>query len=178
MERKRKGDRKIRFWCAGCSSGEEAYSIVITILDAIDNPLIWNISVLATDLSNKMLQIAKSGIYHKEKISDLTPALLKKYFLKGQREWKDYVKVKDHLKQHIEFQRLNLKEPFHIKEGFDCIFCRNVMIYLDKPIQLDILNRFYKHLNHGGILIIGHSESISWLNHSFQYVRPSIYRKI
>lgn len=178
IRRKRNRERKIRFWSAGCSSGEEAYSIVMTILEVIDNPLVWDIRILATDLSSRMLQVAKSGIYHKEKVSGLSSTLLKKYFLKGDDKWKDYVKIKDHIKQYIQFQRVNLAESFPARDSFDCIFCRNVMIYFDKIIQKKIIDRFYEALNPDGLLVIGHSETLSGIEHSFQYLKPSIYKKV
>ncbi len=177
IKRKKDCNRKLRFWSAGCSSGEEAYSILITILEGIDNPLVWDILVYATDLSTQMIRVAESGIYHREKISNTPSSILKKYFLKGNGDWKDYVKVKDNLKQYIRFERLNLTEPFYLGEKFDCIFCRNVMIYFDKAIQKKIINRFYENLTPGGVLIIGHSESLSGIDHSFQYLKPSIYVK-
>lgn len=177
MSRKKCGKKKLKFWSAGCSSGEEPYSIVMTLLETIETPLVWNISVLATDLSTRMLKIAQAGIYSKEKVRDLPPLMIKKYFLKGDGGWQNYVKVKDQLKQYIQFQRLNLMEPFSFAEPFDCIFCRNVMIYFDKNIQTNLVNRFYECLHPRGILIIGHSESLTSVPHKFKYVKPSIYRK-
>jgi chemotaxis protein methyltransferase CheR len=180
ITRKRKSNRnrKIRLWSAGCSSGEEAYSIVITLLEAIDNPLIWDIKIIATDLSTRALKIAKSGIYPFEKVRDLDSIILRKYFLKGTKKWENCVRVKDQLKSYIRFQRLNLMERFPFSESFDCIFCRNVMIYFDKKHQTELVNRFYECLNSGGLLIVGHSESLSGISHPFKYLRPSIYKKL
>ncbi len=166
-----------RIWSAGCSSGEEPYSIAITLMEGIDNTLNWKIEILATDLSTKVLQTAETGIFHKERVQPLSPALIKKYFLRGDRDWQDYVKVKDNLKRYIQFRRLNLMDSFNFKESFDCIFCRNVMIYFNKKTQTDLVNRFYECLEPGGVLFIGHSESLTGISHSFQYVRPAIYRK-
>lgn len=177
LSRKKNGERKLNFWSAGCSSGEEPYSIVMTLLEGIENPLIWNIHVLATDLSTRMLRTAEAGIYPKEKVSDLPPLMIKKYFLKGEQQWQNYVKVKDQLKQYIRFQRLNLIEPFSFAEPFDCIFCRNVMIYFDKEKQSNLVNRFYECLHRGGILIIGHAESLTGIPHRYKYLKPSIYKK-
>jgi chemotaxis protein methyltransferase CheR len=177
MDKKKREEKKLKFWSAGCSSGEEPYSIVMTLLEAIETPLIWNIHVLATDLSTRMLKTAQAGIYPKEKVRDLPSLMIKRYFLKGKREWQNYVKVKDQLKQYIQFQRLNLMEPFSFADPFDCIFCRNVMIYFDKEKQTNLVNRFYECLHPGGVLIIGHSESLTGIPHNFRYVKPSIYKK-
>ncbi|RPJ05190.1 MAG: hypothetical protein EHM36_08675, partial [Deltaproteobacteria bacterium] len=89
----------------------------------------------------------------------------------------DYVKVKDHVMRHLQFKRLNLKESFSFPGSFDCIFCRNVMIYFDKKTQAALVNRFYECLNEGGVLMIGHSESLTGINHPFKYVQPAIFRR-
>ncbi len=174
---KRNGERKIRFWSAGCSSGEEPFSVAITLLEVLGNPLGWNIEILSTDISTKVLKTAAAGIYSQERIRSMPQALVKKYFLKGDRQWEDHVKVKDQVRQCVQFTRLNLKEPFHFKEPFDCIICRNVMIYFDKKTQASLVNRFYECLETGGVLLIGHSESLTGITHPFHYVRPTIYKK-
>jgi chemotaxis protein methyltransferase CheR len=170
-------DRKIRFWSAGCSSGEESYSLAITLLEGLENSPGWDIDILGTDLSTKVLKAAAAGIYSQERIRSLPQALVKKYFLKGNRQWKDHVKVKDRVRRHVRFARLNLTEPFHFKKSFDGILCRNVMIYFDKKTQASLVNRLYDCLETGGVLLIGHSESLTGITHPFQYVRPTIYRK-
>jgi chemotaxis protein methyltransferase CheR len=177
IDRKRGKDSSIRVWSAGCSSGEEPYSIAITILDAIESPRAREVVILATDISTKVLKTAEAGIFHEERIRSLPSPLVKKHFLKGDHRWKDYVKVKDRVKRSVQFKRLNLMDPFNFKEPFDCIFCRNVMIYFDKKTQADLVNRFYDRLGQGGVLFIGHSESLTGIPHSFHYVRPAIYRK-
>lgn len=177
IRKKKNKDKKIRFWSAGCSSGEEPYSILITLLETIGDPSPWDIRIYGTDLSTRVLKTAQSGIYSYEKVRDLPPYILKKYFLRGTQEWENYLKIKDYLKSYIRFQRLNLTEPFPFKESFDCIFCRNVMIYFDKKTQAELVNRFYEYINFEGVLIIGHSESLAGIEHPFHYVKPSIYKK-
>lgn len=172
-----KKEKKIRFWSAGCSSGEEVYSIVITLLENLENPPAWDLKVLASDLSSKVLTTAESGIYAREKIRSIPPDLVKKYFLRGEDQWQDYVKVKDVLKRYASFRRLNFMEPFSFPEPFDCIFCRNVMIYFDKRTQASLVNRFHENLTKGGVLLIGHSESLAGIQHPFRYVKPAIYQK-
>ena len=177
LDRRRGQGKKLRFWSAGCSSGEEPYSLAIAVLESLDLPEAWDLKILATDLSSKVLKMAATGVYPQKRIGPLPAPLVKKYFLRGEKEWKGYVKVKDVLKKPISFRRLNLMESFSFSEPFDCIFCRNVMIYFDKPTQAALLGRFYQHLCPGGAFLIGHSESLAGIQHSFRYVRPAIYRK-
>lgn len=175
--RKKDRGRRLRFWSAACSSGEEPYSIAMTVLDALEHSFVWNVSVLGTDISTKALKVAASGIFSKDRIQSINPSLTQKFFLKGENEWKDYVKVKNEVRKLIRLRRLNLMEPFSFSERFDCIFCRNVMIYFDKKTQADLVNRLYGCLEDGGFLLIGHSESLTGIEHPFRYVRPSIYKK-
>lgn len=177
VDRKKGQGKKLRFWSAGCSSGEEPYSLAIAVLESLDYPETWDLKILSTDLSSKVLKMAAAGIYPQERIRSVPAPVVRKYFLKGDNEWKGYVKVKSSLKKHISFERLNLMETFSFSESFDCIFCRNVMMYFDKPTQAALLGRFFQHLSPGGALLIGHSESLAGNEHSFRYVKPAIYRK-
>ncbi len=173
----KKNQKTLRFWSAGCSSGEEPYSIAITLSEELGDPGQWSVKILATDLSSKVLQIAGAGIYDQSRVAALPPHLVKKYFLRGEGRWENYVKVREEIKQKVEFKRLNLMESFSFSEFFDCIFCRNVMIYFDKPTQASLVNRFYHSLAPGGFLFIGHSESLSGIEHRFRYMTPAVYRK-
>jgi chemotaxis protein methyltransferase CheR len=177
VDRKKGQGNKLRFWSAGCSSGEEPYSLAIAVLESLDYPESWDLKVLSTDLSSKVLKVAAAGIYPQERIRSIPVPVVRKYFLKGENEWKGYVKVKSSLKKHISFERLNLMETFSFSESFDCIFCRNVMIYFDKPTQAALLGRFFRYLSPGGAFLIGHSESLAGIQHSFRYIKPAIYRK-
>ncbi len=176
--RKRKGaGRKLRLWSAACSSGEEPYSLAITLMEAIPDYLKWDISILATDLSTRMLKTASGGIYPREKAQSLPESLLKKYFLQGQGKWDEHIKIKDEVRKLVQYQRVNLISPFNFSEPFDCIFCRNVMIYFDKKTQAELVNKLYHCLDEGGVLMIGHSESLTGIDHPFRYLKPSLYRK-
>lgn len=177
ISRKQLNRRRLRFWCAACSTGEEPYSIAMSLLETIDRPSLWDLLILATDLSTKVLKVAESAIFPKERIQSVPPLLIKKYFLKGEGRWKDYVMIKEEVRRLVQFRRLNLMEPFNYPEQFDCIFCRNVMIYFDKKAQKKLVNRLYECLREGGFLLIGHSESLTGIEHPFQYVRPAVYRK-
>ncbi|MEE9612457.1 MAG: protein-glutamate O-methyltransferase CheR [Desulfatiglandales bacterium] len=168
----------ISFWCAGCSSGEEAYSIAIAVGEALDNMENGQINILATDLSTKVLTTAATGIYDKKKLNTMTYDLKRKYFQKGENRWKGYFKAKKAIREKITFQRLNLMEEFQLRESFDVIFCRNVMIYFDEPAKEVLLEKLYQHLANKGYLFIGHSESLTGKKWPLKYIQPTIYRKI
>jgi len=179
LSQKRANDeRHIRVWSAGCSSGEEAYSLGITLLNHIDSPLVWDIKILATDISTDILKMAADGIYEKEKVDNIPKQLFNIYFDKEGQEVNSRYCIKPLLRNLLTFRRLNLiddKYPF--KGKFDFIFCRNVMIYFDKKTQEKIVNRFYNHLEDGGYLFIGHSESLNGVKSPFKYKLPAVYRK-
>lgn len=176
--RRKSGQRRLRVWCAGCSSGEEPYSIGITLLQHIESPLLWDIKILATDISTDILEKAAEGIYEKEKVSELPHDLLSAFFIRGSSQYSGYYKVKSALQNIISFRRLNLiDEKYPFRGKFDFIFCRNVMIYFDKRTQERIVNRYYNCLEDGGYLFIGHSESLNGVKSPFTYVMPAVYRK-
>lgn len=165
-----------KIWSAGCSTGEEPYSLAITVTEVVDQkPLAA--SILATDISTKVLRVAEAGIYAQERIKGIAPPILKKYFQVGTGQSEGFVRVKKELKSMITFQRFNLMERFHVHNDFDIIFCRNVMIYFDKKTQSILVNKFYDSLKSGGYFFVGHSESLTGLKHQFQYVEPSVYLK-
>ena len=165
-----------RIWCAGCSTGEEAYTLAITLREALNGQNI-DPQILATDISTKVLKTAMAGIYQSERVKSISNPLLKKYFQIGQGEWEEYYRVKKELKDIIKFTRFNLMENPNFNNPFDCIFCRNVMIYFDKETQEKLIGRFYNLLKKDGWLFIGHSESLTGMTHRFKYVEPSVYRK-
>jgi chemotaxis protein methyltransferase CheR len=170
--------KQIKIWSSACSSGEEPYTIAMTLYDHVDNPNQWDFRVLASDLSTRVLARAQSGIYDLDQISEINPERAKLHFLKGSGQNEGTIKVKPHLQNMITFERINLMdEKYPIKYDLDLIFCRNVMIYFDRATQERLMNKFYNYLKPGGHLFIGHSETLQWLDHSFNYVAPTIYRK-
>lgn len=172
----RRGRLKLRIWSAGCSTGEEPYTICMVLKEiASSHPV--DFKIWATDISTRVLKTAVAGVYHHERIQKIPPELVRKYFLKGKGDWEGFFRVKSELKQHIEFARFNLKESLQGGGRFDMIFCRNVMIYFDKAMQRDLVGRFYDCLAEGGYFFVGHSESLTGLNHKYKYVEPSVYRK-
>jgi len=168
----------LRFWSAGCSSGEEAYSIAIAVSEVLHNREKWQIKILATDLSTKVLATASTGIYEKKKIDSIPYELRKRYFQKGDNRWKGYFRVKQEVRKNISFQRLNFREEFHLNVPFDVIFCRNVMIYFNNPTKEALIGKLFQNLSNGGYLFIGHAESLTGIKHHLKYIQPSVYQKI
>lgn len=166
----------LRIWSAGCSTGEEPYSLAITLKEIIKN-INCNLKILATDISTRTLSAAVAGVYPKERVNNIPPLLLRKYFQIGQGRWNGYYRVKKELKDIIKFRRFNLMEIPSFNNPFDIIFCRNVMIYFDKETQKSLVDRFYGCLKEGGYFFAGHSESLTGLTHRFKYIEPSVYQK-
>lgn len=178
MERKRrKQNYRIRAWSAGCSSGEEPYSIAISLVEAVEGQGRWDIKVLATDISTAILEKAKRGVYEEARIAPLS-AMQRAAFLTSRHvEGGKVYAVNDRIRNTVIFSYLNLMADWPIRGPVDFIFCRNVMIYFDKPTQQNLISRYYGLLDSGGILFTGHSESLTGIEHSFKYVQPTIYMK-
>jgi chemotaxis protein methyltransferase CheR len=176
LRHERRNDNDIRIWCAGCSTGEESYTILMNMMEYFSpNYGSWNAGLLATDISLRALDIAKKGVYSKDKLEKINPVWVKRYFSDtGTGEYK----VKDILRNETTFGRFNLmNEKFPFKKKFDAIFCRNVMIYFDKPTRDKLVNKFYNLLVDGGYLFIGHSETISRDATKFKFIKPALYKK-
>ena len=174
----RKGaSRRIRVWSAGCSSGEEPYTIAIVLNEAIGDLSCWDAKILATDLSTKVLGRARTGVYDAEKLEEVPRSIVVKYFEGTPSDSTGSYQAGDRLRRLITFARLNLLGEWPMKGPFDAIFCRNVMIYFDRETQLDLVNRFVKLLAPGGILFVGHAESLAGGAGILEYVEPAVYRK-
>lgn len=170
-----KKDRDLRIWSAGCSSGQEAYTLAMIIDDFFGNEkTLWNTQILATDISDKVLAVARTGSYKKDDVMEVPNYYYKKYF---DRLTNTEVNITNKLKDEVLFRRLNLLSDYRFKKNFDVIFCRNVMIYFDFQTKHEIMKKFYNVLDDGGHLFIGHSESIDRNIVPFKYVKPSIYVK-
>jgi len=160
----------LRFWSAACSTGEEPYSIAMVLSEFCENQPGLLYTILATDISFDVLTRASRGIYEHDRIEPVPMALRKKYLLKSKDRTKTLVRVVPELVERIEFRRLNLmQEDYELRKPMDVIFCRNVLIYFDKPTQETIVNHLSRHLMAGGYLIVGHSETL----HSFDV--PLLY---
>jgi chemotaxis protein methyltransferase CheR len=168
---------QIRIWSAACSTGEEPYTIVFSILEELGMPALSRISLLASDISTRVLAKAKRGAYLAESFKQCPPDWPRKYMLRGLGRSEGWYMVKPALRRLIEFRRLNLMEQFHPPQLFHVIFCRNVMIYFNKETQAKLVNRFAGCLQPGGYLLIGHSESLSGLKHPYEQIKPATYRK-
>ncbi|MBH0189470.1 MAG: protein-glutamate O-methyltransferase [Nitrospira sp.] len=170
--------RQIRIWSSACSSGEEPYTIAMTLFEHLQDIAQWDCKILASDLSTRVLAKAAAGVYDQDRFRDVSPDILHRHFLRGQGGSAGKYKVKPHLVAMIQFRRLNLMaDRFPIVTPLDLIFCRNVMIYFDRPTQETLVNKFYGYLKPGGYLFIGHSESLQWVKHPFQLVAPTVYYK-
>lgn len=167
---------KLRIWSAGCSTGEEPYSLAMTVVECV-NGLSGDVKIMATDISTRVLKAADKGIFPKEKLSNMPPAILKKYFQMGLGTYEGQFRIKKNIRDMVQFSRFNLMDAPPPNYRFDIIFCRNVMIYFDKATQEALVGRFYQCLNRGGHLFVGHSESLTGLSHELKYVEPSVYRK-
>jgi chemotaxis protein methyltransferase CheR len=171
-----KNSRKIRIWSAGCSTGEEPYSLAITLLENV--PSDWDIKILATDLDTNVLKTASDGIYTEDRVIDLPEDVLKRWFLRGKSSQSGQVKVRPQLQQIIQFKKLNLMQDWPMKCHFDLIFCRNVLIYFDRETKTLLAKRYAQMLSSRSWLFIGHSESLNQLSNEFELVACTSYRKI
>ncbi|HZS44591.1 MAG TPA: protein-glutamate O-methyltransferase CheR [Blastocatellia bacterium] len=166
-----------RIWSAGCSTGEEPYTIGMLLCEAFSNIERMNIRILATDISNQVLARASAGVYDEETLHDVPAQLRKKYFQPVQAKQPQTYKVVDKVRSLVKFARLNLMGDWPMKGPFDIIFCRNVMIYFDKPTQQELVNCFWELLRPGGHLFVGHSESLNSSGRQFRYVQPAVYMR-
>lgn len=164
-------NNEIRVWCSACSTGEEAYSLAIILKEYVPKGI--NIKLLATDISWKVLAAAQKGIYPRLIKNDMEYEYLNKYF----DEIDEGYMVSETIKNLVTFRCFNLMDVFPFKNSFDIIFCRNVMIYFDSVIRQSLLDRFYNVISPGGLLFIGHSESIAGQAHRFKYLQPTVYLK-
>lgn len=171
-------DHDLRVWSAGCSTGEEPYTLEMIINDFFGPEIMsWDTQILATDISNRALNLARQGIYTQEAVKDIPSAWKLNYFEKIGKDGANF-KVKPHIKNEIVFREFNLmKRPFPFRKKFHVIFCRNVMIYFDQPTKDALINAFYDITEPGGYLFIGHSESVNRESSKYRYIMPAVYRK-
>ena len=168
---------RIRIWSAGCSSGEEPYTLSMLLHEMVRDPFQRDVRILATDLSSKVLGMAREATYPEAVIEDLPWSSPERYFTRVHAGGQRALRVRDDVRSLIRFARLNLMEQWPMDGGFQVIMCRNVMIYFDKQVQARLVDRFWEMLAPGGHLFVGHSESLTSLKHRFTYVQPAVYVK-
>jgi len=172
---KHKGRQHIELWCSAASTGEEPYSMAMTMVDAFGT-FTPPVNILATDLDTNVLAKAEAGVYPLERVEKLSPEVVKRFFLKGTGTHAGQVRVRPELRNMITFRQVNLLSPeWPVRGPLDAIFCRNVMIYFDKETQLRILERFAPLLQPDGLLFAGHSESFHNAGHVFSLRGKTVY---
>lgn len=169
------GQQTFRIWCAASSSGEEPYTLAIVLAEVLGSRD-WKI--LATDISTRVLTQARAGVYRPEHVKPVPRELLARYFEAGRGDdGEPRYAVTASLKQRVTFARLNLSQPpFPMRGPFDAIFCRNVMIYFDQPVRQALVSEMQRLVRPGGLVIVGHSETLSGLSTTLDVVAPSVYR--
>ena len=165
--------RELRGWCAACSTGEEPYTILMSLLEAG----VPRVKLLASDMSTKALATARQGVYRLERMQEVPRPLLHKYFQKGMGAQAGLARVHPDVRRMVDFQQLNLLEVTSLGQAFDFIFCRNVMIYFDKAVQQRVVAMLERHLAPGGYLFIAHSESLNGITHGLTTIAPAAFQR-
>lgn len=177
-EHVRRCDQPVSVWCSAASTGEEPYSIAMTLIEALGNRA-GSASVVATDIDTQVLAKGAAGVFTMEQVSKLSPERLKRFFLKGSGAQAGKVRIRPEVAAMVKFSQLNLLDPrWVLKEPFDAIFCRNVMIYFDKPTQHRILQRFAPLMKPHGLLFAGHSENFSFASQILRLRGQTVYELV
>jgi chemotaxis protein methyltransferase CheR len=172
----KEGRRSVRIWCAACSTGEEPYSVAITLREALADPT--DARIIASDISTRVLEKAQRGIYEARQMENIPQLLLARYFQRGRGRADGLYRAKPVLRDMVVFRRINLiAPPYPVRGPLDVIFCRNVMIYFDNTVRAQLLASMYDMLRPNGYLMVGHAESLSGMLSSFTSVEPSVYIK-
>ena len=170
--------REVTFWSAGCSSGEEPYTLAIVLNEHRRQYPGFRFSILATDVSTRVLERAREGIYEQPQIHPVPPLLRARYFMRSRDRSRGIVRVCPELRQQISFHRLNLMDQvYRVRDSFDVVFFRNVLIYFDRSTQEAVVNKICLHLRPGGYLFVSHSESLAGLKVPLEPVRAAMFRK-
>mgnify|MGYP001142648179 CR=1 FL=1 len=170
--------RSLRVWSAGCSSGEEPYTIGMLLSEFAEKNPGFDFSLLGTDISTTVLNVAKQAIYDEERIAQIPQQLKQKYLLRSRNKAAGKVRINPALRNKVRFERLNfMDENFGFKVPFDIIFCRNVIIYFDLQTQKNLLNKFMKHLDEGSYLFMGHSETLYGMGLPLKHLTPATYQR-
>ena len=177
LVQRNRASRKLRIWSAGCSTGEEPYSLSI-VLDEQQGLLRgWDQQILASDIDSNVLAQAQAGIYPVNRVEGIAKQRLKQYFQKGRGGQQGRARVRDRLRQVIRYRKINLMEPLDVEQQ-DVIFCRNVIIYFDRDTKIRLLEKFANALADDGFLFVGHSESLHQVTERFRLIGNTVYRKV
>lgn len=172
-------DQPLKLWSAAASTGEEAYSMAITLAEVRREEPRFQYRILGTDISTAVLHTAQKGVYPLDRIASIDRGLRDRYFLRSRNRDAALVRVRSELRRRVAFHRLNLMIPdYPIADRFHVIFCRNVIIYFDRPRQIALLQRLHRFLVPGGYLFLGHSESLAGINLPFESVAPTVYQRL
>jgi chemotaxis protein methyltransferase CheR len=169
--------KRLRFWSAACSSGEEPYTLAMMLCEHLPGVEGRDVRILATDISRRMLEKARQAVYPQEVVHEAPLPRYQKYFVALSHGRCGSVQIASKARNLVHLAYLNLMEPWPMKGCFQVIFCRNVMIYFDRPTQQELINRFWELLEEGGFLFVGHSEGLSAIQHRFRCVQPAVYCK-
>jgi len=169
----------LRIWSAGCSSGEEPYTLTIVLKEFASRNPGFDFEIMATDLSTKILDKAITAVYGEDRVSMIPIDLKRKYFLKSKDPASKTVRVIPELRSKVSFRRLNFMDAqYHVEKEFDIVFCRNVLIYFDRETQQQVINKLSSKLKPNGYFFLGHSESITNMNVPLKQIKPTIFRKV
>jgi chemotaxis protein methyltransferase CheR len=170
-------NRRVRIWSAGCSTGEEPYSLAMTVLEAVPEIARWDIRILATDLDSDVLDRGRRGRYSGERLRALAPARRERFFREVREEKETAYEIRPEVARLVSFKHLNLMHAFPMKGPFDAIFCRNTVIYFDKDTQRDLFARMTHLQRPGDLLFLGHSETLFKVSGAHTLVGRTIYRR-
>lgn len=175
----RTGQKKVRIWSAGCSSGEEPYTLAITLAEFFKNLPGWDYKILATDLDTNMLRKASAGVYDARLLEPVPRDKLNRYFTQNRGDGADTYTVSQKLRDLIIFRKFNLMSPtYPVKVPLDAVFCRNVLIYFTNQDRVRIVTNFHRVIKPGGYMFVGHSESLRQVNELFKYTGTTVYQRI
>ncbi len=172
-----RGSRRLRIWCAGCSSGEEPYSLAMTIRESLPDAGRWDVKILATDLDSDVLAKGQRGLYLADRVRDMSPSRMSRFFRETTHNGAHAYTVVPEIRSLVTFRQLNLMTPFPMKGPLDAIFCRNVVIYFDKDTQRDLFARMARLQEPGAVLFLGHSESLFKVSTDYTLIGKTVYRR-
>jgi chemotaxis protein methyltransferase CheR len=171
------GPKRFRLWCAASSTGEEPYTLALTLAEHLPKAQGWDVRILASDIDTAVLAAAARGVYEADRVEPVPSELLHKYFLRGTGANAGRVAARPELKDLLTFRQINLSAAaWPLKHKFDAIFCRNVMIYFNRETQQKVMERFARHLTPDGYLFLGHSENMHWMSHLFTSIGGTVYQ--